>query len=185
MSSYCGLLRTTVFLSSPFPNPHPHAHPHLSAAFWPGVLEPVPPGQKAAEPGDWPDSRLQPEVFPLPGGLSAPFAQPGAGEGPGFWAGLRGEQDTKGLVSAPTSPSWPCPALGRGPPVTSMLTWGPDLALDPPAPPPCAPLRLSLGVTRKQSFACSLGSWRQLSAGTHPGPEHFSLPCSEKALMSN
>lgn len=105
----------------------------------PGTL-----GQKAVEPGSWLDSRLQPEFFPLPGGPCAPFAQPEAGVRTAFWAGLRGEQDTKGPVSAPASPSWPCPApgagwvsnarLGKEGHVILMLTWAPS----PRTGPTCA-----------------------------------------------
>lgn len=47
---------------------------------------------------------------------------PGAGVGTGFWAGLRGEQGTKGPVSALASPSGPCPAPGAGRVTSARLT---------------------------------------------------------------
>lgn len=61
----------------------------------PGATGPRTLCQKVVEPGDWPDSRLQLEFFPLPGGHCAPFTQPEVGVETGFWAGPRGEQDTK------------------------------------------------------------------------------------------
>lgn len=115
---------------------------------------------------------------------------PSLGQGWGWVSGLGCVGSRTQKAQCLPRPLQPGPALFQEPGGCPAPGWakgaicdihahrGPAPVPDPPAPPPHA-------LTRKESFAHFLGSWCQLSAGTHSGPKRFSLPCSEEGLMSN
>jgi hypothetical protein len=97
---------------------------------------------EGVEPGYWPQSRLQPEFFPLPGEPWAPSAQPGAEVRTVSGLGCVGCRTQKAQCLPLPPPPGPAllanqgvssARLGKEGHVTLTLTRGSAPALDPPA----------------------------------------------------